>query len=422
MTTSEVGSSGAGDSSTKSRIYDLSRIRLPVDSGRMRLQSHCEAGLARDRGQATMKLYIRIWRKAIVPVEIIHRDGSSNPGAVCSGTALPAVAKRNPLVSSFAAMRAARFGNGWLRVVSRVLALTCMVSATVPGSAQAGSHTWSGAVNGNWSVAGNWSAGGVPIAGESPLQLTFPANVNRYTCTNDVAGLQVDAMTLSGLMYTICGVAGKPLTLKGGTNIVSTDLNTLDTSLALVLQNTNYISVATNKQLTIQSPISGSGSLAKIGAGQLSFTGLPANTYSGATFVLDGALTLQRGASSNNPAVAVPGPLFVGTYKNGDVQTYIEYPQQLGADGIVTMYYSGSLELHAPQTLSSLTFFGGDIFGTSLLTLHGDISGTFSTNGSAINCPVSLGGTNRTINTLYPSGYGLYINASISDGGKSAGL
>ncbi len=32
-------------------------------------------------------------------------------------------------------------------------------------TALAGTHVWSGAVNGYWNVAGNWSSGGVPRGG-----------------------------------------------------------------------------------------------------------------------------------------------------------------------------------------------------------------------------------------------------------------
>lgn len=63
-------------------------------------------------------------------------------------------------------------------------------------AAHAGSHTWSGAVNGLWSVAGNWSAGGAPAGGEAPLNLTFPAGAMLLNSTNDVAGLQLDSLKI----------------------------------------------------------------------------------------------------------------------------------------------------------------------------------------------------------------------------------
>ena len=48
------------------------------------------------------------------------------------------------------------------KLTQRLLAVLALTLALLPARSFAASHTWSGAVNGNFSTAGNWSAGGVP--------------------------------------------------------------------------------------------------------------------------------------------------------------------------------------------------------------------------------------------------------------------
>jgi len=304
-----------------------------------------------------------------------------------------------------------------------LLVLLALVTLATKPAAHAGPHTWSGAASGQWSVAGNWSVGGPPVNGET-VSLTFPVGAAHFAVTNDLTGLQVDSLTFSAPGYTVYAAAGKTITLTGGINILCNDNAALDTSLGIVLANTNSISVTTGKQLTIMGPISGPGALAKIGGGALMFSGTPANTYSGSTLLSDGSLVLQRGVSAFNTAVAVPGPLFLGG-SNGapDAATAtLNFPDQIAKTAPVTTFYSGTLNLNTVnQTIGSLFMYGGSINGSdSLLTLNGDVTAVAGTNSASIHCLLSLGGTNRTFNVT--GNYGLQLQNRVSDGGSNVGL
>lgn len=304
--------------------------------------------------------------------------------------------------------------------------LIAMFVAANSDSVHAASHIWSGVVNGNWSVAGNWSSGGAPTNGESPLHLTFPPTATRFTVTNDITGLQVDSLTLTNGNYALHALPGKAITLKGtaGTNLLCTGDCVLESSLGVVLSNTNVIHIGANQQLTVKGPISGSGALAKVGAGALNFQGVATNSYTGNTLLLQGNLNLQRGSALNSPALAVPGAIFVGT-RTGALNSAVvnlNFSHQLVATGAVFSYKSGRLSL-APgvaQKIGPVKMEGGLIAGNpnSLLTLLGDVT---ATNSGSVSCPMSLGGTNRTF-TVHGGTSWFDLEAEIQDGGNNAGL
>src|SRR5262249_161306 len=136
------------------------------------------------------------------------------------------------------------------RVVKKfqILTLTSIAVSICAGQARAGTHTWSGAASGLWSVPGNWASGGPPTNGESPLHRIFPSVAQRLHATNDISGLQLDSLTFSGLDYILYGLAGKSITLKGGTNITCSFDCAIDGSLPVVLANTNYVNVESTAQ------------------------------------------------------------------------------------------------------------------------------------------------------------------------------
>jgi fibronectin-binding autotransporter adhesin len=294
------------------------------------------------------------------------------------------------------------------------------------GSIQAGSHTWSGAINGHWSVAGNWSSGGAPTNGESPLHLTFPPGATRFTITNDVTGLQADSLTFTDFGYSLHASPGKSLTLKGttATNILCNGNNILEGSLGLVLLNTNLISVAANQQLTIKGPISGAGSVVKTGAGQLNFQGVATNSYTGHTLVREGELNVARGVSLNTPALAIPGPIFIGTRTGAlnSATVNLIFSHQIAAGAPVSIFKSGKLfpASGVAQQLGPLTMDGGLIAGApgAVLTLLADVTGT---NACEIGCALSFGGTNRTF-TVNGGTSGISMTDTLVDGGNNAGF
>src|SRR5712671_3381964 len=79
----------------------------------------------------------------------------------------------------------------------------------------ADTHTWAGAgISGYWSLPTNWQGNNPPAAGESaPTVLNFPSGASRLTNTNNVSGLVVHGLTISGNGYTLHGSgAGTNLT------------------------------------------------------------------------------------------------------------------------------------------------------------------------------------------------------------------
>jgi autotransporter-associated beta strand protein len=309
-----------------------------------------------------------------------------------------------------------------------IVALQSLIAASTTQMLHAGSHTWSGATSGLWSVAGNWSAGGRPTNGESPLHLTFPSGALRYITTNDITGLQLDSLTINTFGYDFFASPGKSLTLKSGTNIFCNDNASFDVSFPFVLSGTNYIKVGTNVEMTINGPISGNGALAKIGIGQLNFHDTPANSYTGATLVLLGTLQCKRGISAQTPAIAVPGPLVIGTSNavpNG-AGVHCLYSDQIQNNVTPTILSSGALYLESGvvQTVSSLILVGGYTSGAvnTLLTLRGNILADATDAECGIYGPLSLGGTNRSFDVGGSGFRSLHIAGAIRDGGNNAGF
>src|ERR1041385_6547552 len=77
-------------------------------------------------------------------------------------------------------------------------------------SLSAATKTWDGSSNGNWNTMANWAGNVVPVDGDD---LVFPANAARVTITNDISGLNLRSITISGTNYTI---RGNSITLTNG--------------------------------------------------------------------------------------------------------------------------------------------------------------------------------------------------------------
>jgi autotransporter-associated beta strand protein len=143
--------------------------------------------------------------------------------------------------------------------------------------------------------------------------------------------------------------------------------------------------------------------------------------------VYDGTLALQRGASVNSPAIAVPGTLIIGISGGTNLQATVmdSYPEQIADTGPITINYACELALNGyAETIGPLTLNYGSIdgnFAGSLLKLNGDVTSTGDSPGTSVGCAISLGGATRTF-TVGNGNYYLELNGTISDGGASAGL
>ena len=63
-------------------------------------------------------------------------------------------------------------------------------------------RVWTGAVSASWSDAANWEPAGIPASGES---LLFPSGVMRTASSNDLTGLSLERLVITGSGYTLSG-------------------------------------------------------------------------------------------------------------------------------------------------------------------------------------------------------------------------
>src|SRR6266481_5971750 len=91
---------------------------------------------------------------------------------------------------------------------------------------RADTHTWAGAgITGNWSIPANWQANNPPSTSESaPVVLIFPSGAARLSNTNNIGGLIIHGLTISGTGYNLHGVGV-------GTNITLTSSHFLTSFL-----------------------------------------------------------------------------------------------------------------------------------------------------------------------------------------------
>ena len=261
-----------------------------------------------------------------------------------------------------------------------------------PTTAPAASGTWTNTSSGLWSGTTNWSGGIVAdgsgnTADFSTMDIT--ADVTNHldsarTIGNLIFGDTVTTTNPAGWVVDNNGGGGNILTLDGGTPTIT--VNTLGTN--------------NTKSTTISAVIAGTNGLTKTGVGTLNLTA--ANTYTGATTITAGTLTVGNGAAGSLNGTTGTPLTFTGT-------------------GTFNVNEASGVS----QGLGALTFNGGD--GTVQST-YGSGAGIALTcaslaaraSGAAGNFVVS-GGTNGTSNkivfTAAPTAsrimdYGLFFGGS----------
>ena len=297
-------------------------------------------------------------------------------------------------------------------IVLALLALTLNLSAAT--------HTWTGGgANELWNNAANWS-GGAPTAGEAaPVNLVFPGSI---LTTNNIVGLTVDSILFTGNAAVLHGSGGGTLTFRGagGTNCFSSSFlftsNTIAGTLPVTLLGSNYFSfTGNNNNLSILSVISGAGSVALDGDGHLYFGGTQANTATGKTLVMNGALYFQKSAGVD--AVAGPVELSAG---GGINSLRVQNANQIPNSVAVTVGLNCFLDVNADESLGNLTLAGGNVDATgALLTLAGNVS-VSAFGSSSIQGRLSLGGATRSFNVV--GGAALTITAAITNGSAASGI
>jgi len=194
----------------------------------------------------------------------------------------------------------------------------------------------------------------------------------------------------------------------------------------VVALNSATITVGTNSTLTLSNSVYGAG-LRKDGDGTLTFAGANYNTFTGGLYVDLGWVKLSK----QGGAVAVPGPLTIGTTNQPWHDSYVLLlgSQQMPDNTAVTVNSSGQLYLNNfSQAVGSLNLQGGWIdTSNAVLTIYGDIEAqelVFGNVGAApsISGYLSLGGANRTFHVYGGPSRGMFMNAQIWDGGNNAGF
>ena len=320
---------------------------------------------------------------------------------------------------------------------SRVLAAA--IAGTFAGwhqSAQGVTYIWTGPggttaapVSGNWNNAANWS-GGLPISANA-AELDFNGSGGvAYTATDDIAGSFILNILKLGSTDTAVtevisdgGVTTNNLSLSNngatGATITQSGAGAFNLQIGLVLTGTSAVTLggAGAGQVTLSGPISGASALT-ISGSNYTFANSTANTYTGATTVSGGAVTL------NATAVAISSNLTV----SGGTVTY-QANNQIADNRNVTAN-GGTIALGAfSDTVNTLTVGGGSITGAgggiitpaSTTITSGSVSaiiagtGTLTKNGTGTG---TLSGAdtysgNTTVNngTLTLNGNGSILNS-----------
>ncbi|HEX5221038.1 MAG TPA: autotransporter-associated beta strand repeat-containing protein, partial [Verrucomicrobiae bacterium] len=294
------------------------------------------------------------------------------------------------------------------RRFNKLLAGVCLLIHSL--FASAGTHTWTGGASFEyWSASGNWS-GGAPTADEAaPVVLIFPANFSG-PFTNNIPNLKADEIRLLGSGQVVRGANGVSLTLRGGntsTNVYSAGINYFDETLPLVLEGTNR--VVAPVLFTFQSQISGSGGLEMNGT--IILDGDSANTFTGATTVKSGNLTLNKEVvpvSEPLGLVSIYGPLII---EGGRVTHSAD--NGIANTATVTIHPGATLDLNGyNDTIGALALLGGSVeTDAGLLTLGGNVT---ATGNATISGKLSLGGLTRTFDVALSRT--LTVSATISSG------
>ncbi len=284
---------------------------------------------------------------------------------------------------------------------------------------------WSGgASNDNWSAGANW-AGLAPANGD---RLTFNGTT-RQTNTNDISGLSVLWVTFNNGGFALNGNAltvtsaitnsignnslNGSLTLGGAVRMQS-DSGTLSVSGGISGGSQN-LAVGGSGNTTVNSVISGTGSLTKDGSGLLQLSGASANTYSGSTIVNAGTLSLAK--TSGN---AISGNVTVSDGTGSDI-VQLSAANQISDSSAVTISSSGVLDLNGfSETVASISSGSSASqisLGSATLTVGDASSSTFAGTVSGSGGVVKQGA-----GTLTLSGANSYSgNTTISAGTLALG-
>lgn len=298
-----------------------------------------------------------------------------------------------------AARRTARAFLGSLSALAVAVALVTLPTAAAQAAPE--TRTWVGPDDGAWSVAANWSPAGAPQDGDTLV-------IDGWTI-NDLGPLALAALELRG------GTVESSHTLSAG--VVSTPTDSGESYLfsPVDLAGSTEFAIATGSTLALQGVVSGSGTLIKTGGSQLRMRA--ANSYTGATQIVGGAVSVEQefalGASAEvtvangawlsidgGHSIATPLTLAGGGFGGlgaliVDTASTLTGPIRLASDTTVAIG-DGRLELTGPITAAGfrLTKRGAGTLAladetTGAARLH-VAQGVFDLAGRTLDAPLSL--------------------------------
>jgi autotransporter-associated beta strand protein len=294
------------------------------------------------------------------------------------------------------------------------------------------STTVSGVISGSGGSLVKTGAGTMTLSG-----------TNTYTGGTTFAGGTVSVSAAANL-----GDAAGGLTFNGGAlQVTVTTFNSTARTMTLAAGGGTFDIANAANQFTVSEAISGVGGLTKSGAGTLILTA--ANTYSGATTINLGYLTIQDSIASstitNNYGLVYSNSATAGSAtitNHGELAFYndatagsasitnsasgIMYIRDNGTTSSATITNAGSIVFNDNSTAGSaavtnnneLTFYGNTTAGSATITNSGTV--LFDGNSTAGNAQLINSGSSAVVNfwTPGPASDGLITAGSLAGGGR----
>ncbi len=261
--------------------------------------------------------------------------------------------------------------------------------------------TWTGlGTNTNWSTNANWLGGVAPSVTDPTLDdLVFPGTPApaRFNPTDDIVGLAIGSLTISGSGYTLSGNNGVLLTLGdpgvsgSGAIVVGSGVSNDTIKMNMVLAgpgngSRQFFTIASNSTLTIAGNLSGTtgAELTKEGTGTLILTG----NNSGFT----GPFTLDNSAG----IVQITSATALGS---GAGSTTVGTGSQLQISSVNGITISENLILNAAggNNTGALLNVAGNNTWSGSVTLDSDVTLGSSTGDLTISGVVSDRGAGHSI-------------------------
>ncbi|HEY2785275.1 MAG TPA: autotransporter-associated beta strand repeat-containing protein [Fimbriiglobus sp.] len=169
---------------------------------------------------------------------------------------------------------------------------------------------WLATTSTNWSDPTNWDAGVIPQPG---TVATFSlGSATQFNTNNDIVGLKVDGIRVSGTAPSAFTINGNPFTITTATGIdMSAASADMTVNVAITLGVSQSWTVNAARTLLMSGAIDGAATLTKAGDGTLQVN-VATNSYSGGTVITGGVLEITQ-VGAGNLLIPTAGLSQIGT-------------------------------------------------------------------------------------------------------------